>query len=78
MRLYGLDRESEDCEPEFCKPEFCNAFRDKIKNTVEDELADALIRLLDLTAALGIDIDKHVRLKRRYNKSRPWKHGKLY
>lgn len=65
--------ESEDCEPEFCE-----AFRYKIKDTVEDELADALIRLLDLTAALGIDIDKHVRLKRRYNKSRPWKHGKLY
>ena len=65
--------ESEDCEPEFC-----NAFCNNIKNTVEDELADALIRLLDLTAALGIDIDKHVRLKRRYNKSRPWKHGKLY
>lgn len=65
--------ESEDCEPEFC-----SAFRNSIKNTVEDELADALIRLLDLTAALGIDIDKHVRLKRRYNKSRPWKHGKLY
>lgn len=58
--------------------QFCEAFRYKIKDTVEDELADALIRLLDLTAALGIDIDKHVRLKRRYNKSRPWKHGKLY
>ena len=65
--------ESEDCEPEFCE-----AFRNKIKDTVEDELADVLIRLLDLTAALDIDIDKHVRLKRRYNKSRPWKHGKLY
>ena len=33
---------------------------------------------LNELAALGIDIDKHVRLKGRYNKSRPWKHGKLY
>ena len=61
-----------------CEPEFCEVFRDHVKDTLEDELADALIRLLDLTASLGIDIDKHVRLKRRYNKSRPWKHGKLY
>lgn len=58
--------------------DFIGDFMYDVKDSVEDELADALIRLLDLTAALGIDIDKHVRLKRRYNKSRPWKHGKLY
>lgn len=70
----------EEAHPENtgCEPEFCEAFRNQVKDTVDDELADAFIRLMDLTAAMGIDIDKHVRLKRRYNASRPWKHGKLY
>lgn len=57
-------------------------FRDKfetyIKDTLEDEIADALIRILDLCAALNIDIGTHVRLKMAYNSGRPRKHGKEY
>jgi NTP pyrophosphatase (non-canonical NTP hydrolase) len=53
-------------------------FEDHIKDTVEDELADALIRILDLCGALGIDIDKHVLYKRLYNSQRENKHGKKY
>ena len=41
-----------------------------------EELADALIRLLDLTAALGIDIEREVRQKMLKNEQRPSKHGK--
>lgn len=33
-------------------------FVDYIKNTLEDELADVAIRLLDLSGALGIEFDK--------------------
>ena len=33
-------------------------FKDYIKNSVEDEMADIAIRLLDLAGALGIDFDK--------------------
>jgi NTP pyrophosphatase (non-canonical NTP hydrolase) len=49
-----------------------------IKNTVEDEIADVLIRTLDLCGWLGIDIEKHVEWKMRYNESRKYKHGKKY
>lgn len=49
-----------------------------VKDTLEDELADALIRLLDLTAHLGIDIERHIELKMQYNALRPYKHGKKY
>lgn len=39
------------------------------------ELADVLIRLLDLTAALNIDIDHIVGLKMEYNNTRTFRHG---
>lgn len=41
-----------------------------IKDTFEDEIADAIIRLLDLSAYLNIDIDKHMELKMKYNSMR--------
>jgi NTP pyrophosphatase (non-canonical NTP hydrolase) len=49
-----------------------------IKNTVEDELTDVIIRTLDLCGYLGIDIEKHVELKMKYNELREYKHGKNY
>lgn len=51
-------------------------FEESIKNTVEDELADTIIRLLDLCGHMKIDIDTHVNLKMKYNETRPYKHGK--
>ncbi|GHU66537.1 hypothetical protein FACS1894184_04760 [Clostridia bacterium] len=39
------------------------------------ELADAIIRILDYCAYVGIDIDSVVREKMEYNKSRPYRHG---
>jgi NTP pyrophosphatase (non-canonical NTP hydrolase) len=53
-------------------------FECHVKNTVEDELADVLIRVLDLCGHLGIDIEKHVELKMKYNQQREYKHGKNY
>ena len=53
-------------------------FKAHIKDTFEDEIADAVIRLLDLSAGLGIDLEKHINAKVRYNESRPKLHGKLY
>lgn len=41
------------------------------------ELADAIIRIFDFCAAVGIDIEKAIELKMAYNISRPYKHGKL-
>jgi NTP pyrophosphatase (non-canonical NTP hydrolase) len=49
-----------------------------VKNTVEDELADAIIRILDLCGWLRIDIETHISLKMKYNELREYKHGKNY
>lgn len=58
--------------------EFKVAFESNIKDTFEDEMADSLIRILDMCGGLEIDIEKHVELKLRYNSLRPKLHGKLY
>ena len=39
------------------------------------ELADAIIRILDLCAHFGIDIDAAVAAKIGYNATRPYRHG---
>lgn len=57
---------------------FKKSFKDNIKDTFEDELADSVIRLLDLCGGFGIDIQTHVDLKLQYNRTRPRLHGKKY
>lgn len=42
------------------------------------ELADAVIRILQLAESLGIDIMKAMELKMDYNDTRPFKHGKQF
>jgi NTP pyrophosphatase (non-canonical NTP hydrolase) len=39
------------------------------------ELADAIIRILDLCGYLGIDLAEALSVKHAYNQSRPWRHG---
>jgi NTP pyrophosphatase (non-canonical NTP hydrolase) len=39
------------------------------------ELADVIIRILDYCAYKEIDIDKVIKLKTEYNKTRPYRHG---
>lgn len=59
--------------------ELCEVcFEQYIKNTFEDEIADVIIRALELCAMMSIDIDKHIELKMKYNANRPNKHGKLF
>lgn len=53
-------------------------FAESIKDTFEDEIADAMIRLFDMCGGLGIDIEKHITEKLKYNATRPRLHGKLY
>lgn len=57
---------------------FVEYYKKKIKGSFEEEIADSIIRILDLCAYKGIDIQKHVELKMRYNLTRPNKHGKSY
>ena len=57
---------------------FEQAFKVHIKDTVEDELADAMIRIFDLCGYLNIDLQRHISLKMMYNAGRPRLHGKEY
>ena len=57
---------------------FKDAFKKHIKDGVEDELADAIIRLLDICEGYDIDIVKHIELKMKYNSKREKLHGKQY
>lgn len=54
------------------------AFEEHIKDTFEDEIADAVIRLFDLAEGMGIDLETHIMLKLAYNKTRERLHGKKY
>jgi NTP pyrophosphatase (non-canonical NTP hydrolase) len=49
-----------------------------IKDTFEDELADAVIRICDLAESEGIDLEWQIQKKLEYNKTRPHKHGKEF
>lgn len=44
-------------------------------NQAEEELADAIIRILDLAGAMGWDIGNALIAKHRYNHDRPFRHG---
>ncbi len=57
-----------------------------IKNTMEwrpgekpeglaSELADAVLRIMDICAEQGIDLGQMIAIKHEYNKTRPYKHG---
>jgi len=54
------------------------SFETYMKDTIEDELADAVIRIADLCGLYGIDLDAHIQAKMFYNKSRESLHGKQY
>lgn len=58
--------------------DFIDAFNRKIKGSFEEEMADIIIRVLDLCAFKGIDIEQHITAKMRFNKTREKCHGKKY
>ncbi len=53
-------------------------FKKYVKDTVEDELADAFIRILDICEFYKIDLQTFVEYKMRYNAKRERLHGKQY
>lgn len=50
----------------------------EMRERVEEELADAIIRILDLTGSLDMDIGEAIVIKMAKNEKRPMKHGKRY
>lgn len=69
--------ESEADDINYPEP-FQFAFETSIKDTFEDEIADAIIRILDLTKKMKIDIIKHIIYKMEYNSGREHLHGKEF
>lgn len=55
--------------------EALEAFRKDDRKNFAEECADQIIRILDLTAGLGIDIDAEVRRKLEKNRQRQYRHG---
>lgn len=50
-------------------------FRKGDKENFKEECADVIIRMLDMTTGLGIDIDEEIRKKLEKNKTRGYRHG---
>lgn len=73
MSLEALDRLARQDNLSFSAD-----FKLAVKDTMEDELADALIRILDTAGYYKIDLDRHVALKLRFNALREKRHGKKY
>lgn len=57
---------------------FKEDFERNIKDSFEDEMADATIRICDLAGWLGIDLQRHIALKHTYNLGREFMHGKKF
>lgn len=57
---------------------FMSEFERLHKDTVDDELADASIRIMDLAEAAEVALELHILAKMRYNSLRPYKHNKEY
>jgi hypothetical protein len=57
--------------------EAAEAIRHNDEKNFKEELADTIIRILDICGAIHIDIDKEVEEKMKVNEGRPIRHGKV-
>lgn len=48
------------------------------KDSLAEELSDAIIRICDIAGYLKIDLEKEILAKIEYNRSRPYLHGKKF
>ena len=71
LKLFDLETNTFGKDPVY-------AFELHVKDGFEDEIADAIIRLLDLCGYREINIQRHIAEKLKYNLSRAYKHGKSY
>jgi NTP pyrophosphatase (non-canonical NTP hydrolase) len=55
--------------------EALEGFRHNDRPNFEEELADVIIRVLDLCSGLGIDIETVIMAKLEHNRQRGYKHG---
>ncbi len=57
--------------------EALDAYRDDDYSELAEELADIVIRVLDLSESLGFSMDTEVERKMDKNKERPYLHGRV-
>jgi NTP pyrophosphatase (non-canonical NTP hydrolase) len=57
---------------------FIIQFQRDVRGSIDEEIADAIIRLLDICGGYDVDIDRVVKLKMHYNSLRAHMHGKKY
>ncbi len=61
--------------------EALEAYRNRVpegtKGCFSEELADVVIRIWDMSFKFGIDIVEAVNKKHEFNKTRPYRHGKV-
>lgn len=77
-KSYNLIHNCDNIDTQNEQAYFRQEFEVSVKNSFEDELADVVIRVMDLCGAMNIDIDWHIEQKMKYNICRPYKHGKKY
>jgi len=81
-RLCGHPEALENLNPEEAlekdTQKFKHIYEHFVKGTVEEEIADALLRIGNLAVRLGMDLDWHCRAKMCFNTTRPFKHETLY
>jgi NTP pyrophosphatase (non-canonical NTP hydrolase) len=77
FEAYRKDHRASKVNFELCadNSEFKSVFEKEIKDTLEDELADTIIRLIAICGENDIDIEKHIQLKMKYNHLRGFKFG---
>lgn len=57
--------------------EAAEAYRNNDRENFAMEIADLMIRVLDICGSVGIDIDEEITNKMEINRKRPYKHGKV-
>lgn len=57
---------------------FPEYYEHAVKGRFEEEMADIVIRVMDLCAFKNIDLENHIKAKMKINSLREYKHGKKY
>ena len=52
--------------------------KDQGVERLHEELADIMIRLLDLMGYVQMDVDTYIQTKMDYNKTRPYRHKRMF
>lgn len=75
---YFIFKTTENLKDELNQEEWNVWFKNFVKDSWQDEMADAVIKILDLCEYKGVDLEWHIKAKMRYNATRPHMHGKKY